>query len=120
MTNKQITESINKAIDNMKTMRLTIKSGIGGIIEIDFDPYIYGSDIMQYEFLWGYMPKSKLFYKMRVDSIVEAKTTNDNFIMQNDTLYLFAIEEEHWNHIKPILEKPVKIYSEGLVERKVE
>jgi hypothetical protein len=114
MEENRIKQAIKKAIDSNKTLDLTIKHGVGDTIEISLDPYILGSDTMQYDFVWGYIPFNKLYYKLILDFILSARVSEKKFEVQNDAVYLFALEEEHFEIVGGF----DNIYGQGLVERK--
>lgn len=121
MTHQEIDKVIRQAIETMQTVELKINYGLGdSVIEIDLDPYIFGADIMQYDFVWGFIPSQHLYFRLMYNSIVSAKLTNKKFIVQNDALYLYAMEEEHWSRAKGFDNSDGKIYAEGLVKRTTE
>ena len=107
----------NKAIDNHLTLTVVYKYGLGDTIEVNFNPYIYGSDIMQYEFVWGFLTNNPMHYRMLVDFIVSAKLTTKKFTVESDSIYLYALEEEHWNRIKEFEQTGVKqqpVFGKGI------
>lgn len=103
-------EIINKSINTQTRLSLKIKHGLGNSIEVDFDPYIYGDDTMQYRFLWGYLVHNRLTYKFRVADIVSAKLTEDKFKIIDYAWYYYSLEEEFWN-IAPDFETMNNIYT---------
>ena len=117
MTREEIVSTIEKAIDNHLTLTVMYKYGFGDPIEVNFNPYIYGSDIMQYDFVWGFLTNNPMHYKMLVDFIVSAKLTTKKFTVESDSIYLYASEEEHWNRIKEIEQPEMKqqhIFDKGI------
>lgn len=120
MKSTDIEKKIIEAIENHKTILITFKYGLGDDLEIEFDPYIYGSDTMQYGFVWGFLPWSNLFYKLMFDFIISVKTTGKIFKIQSDAIYLYAMEEEHYHTIIEMHEPKGRIYNQALVERKSE
>ncbi|MEO6233327.1 MAG: hypothetical protein ABJB11_18620 [Ferruginibacter sp.] len=94
MTN--IVETIKDAISQKRELSLTIKYGVGQTIEIDIEPYVYGQDLMQYEFVWGYLPHSMTFYKLLIDHIEQAIITNEEVPVDNEkAMYIYSMGEEH-------------------------
>ena len=117
MEQEKIIETINKAIDNHLTLTVVYKYGLGDTVEVNFNPYIYGSDIMQYEFVWGFLTNNPMHYRMLVDFIVSAKLTTKKFTVESDSIYLYALEEEHWNRIKEFEQTGVKqqpVFGKGI------
>lgn len=103
-----------KAVETTTSVSLIVKYGIGGDIELLLDPYIYGSDILQYNFIWGYLPEQLKYYRLMSDFIISAKLTNKKFKMQSDACYLYSIEEEFWVTINELYEPVVRVYIQGL------
>ncbi|SHG04219.1 hypothetical protein SAMN05444274_1258 [Mariniphaga anaerophila] len=115
-----IDEKIIKAIEDHETLLIKMKYGLGNELEIEFDPYIYGSDTMQYDFVWGFLPWSNLMYKIMIDFIISVSSTKKKFKIQSDAIYLYAIEEEHRQSVKEMYEPEVRVYAQALTERKTE
>jgi hypothetical protein len=117
MEQEKIIETINKAIDNQLTLTIIYKYGLGETVEVNFNPYIYGADTMQYDFVWGFLTHSGLHYKMFIRFIESAKLTTKKFTVESDSIYLYAIEEEHWNRIKEIEQPEMKqshVFGKGI------
>lgn len=55
MDNQRLIEILEKAIKNRLTVKIKIRHKLGEKIEIDFQPYIFGADMMQYDFVWGFI-----------------------------------------------------------------
>jgi hypothetical protein len=53
MENKLSEKLIRQAITEKRTLQ--IKYGLGQNITIQLNPYIFGSDMMQYDFVWGFI-----------------------------------------------------------------
>lgn len=117
MNRSEIEKIIIDATENHKTILVKMKHGLGKELEVEFDPYIYGSDTMQYQFIWGFLPWSNQIYKIMFDCIISVKLLDKIFVVQSDALYLFAIEEEHWSCVKEMYEPEIRIYSQGISER---
>jgi hypothetical protein len=111
MKHFEIDEIIKRAILDNQTITVKFKHGTGDELELDFDPYIYGDDTMQYGFVWGYLPTNLLFYKFMVDSIISVKLTQQTFIVHSEARYLYSLEEEHWGRVKAIEEPVLHVYN---------
>jgi hypothetical protein len=111
MKSIDIENKIIDAIENHKTILIKFKYGLGQELEIEFDPYIYGSDTMQYGFVWGFLPSSGLFYKLIFDFIISVRSTNKKFTVEPDTMYLYAIEEDHRIRVKEMDEPNLRVWA---------
>lgn len=101
MTKKQIYETIEKAINTKTELILTVKHGLGSIIDnTHFQPYILGDDTYQYSFIWGYLSEQNLYYKFILDNIVAAKLSVKKYDVREDACYQYSCEEEHFGHIE--------------------
>ena len=99
MNTNQLASIIQEAISSKKVLSLTIKHGLGEKIDIEIEPYIYGDDTMQYSFVWGYLSFSRLFYKLRFDSIEKATILKKEFGILPNAVYYYTLEEELWEII---------------------
>lgn len=115
-----IDEKIENAIQNHKTILINTKYGLGQELEVEFDPYIIGSDTMQYGFVWGFLPWNNLMYKFILNNLLSVKITDKTFKVQSDVIYLYAIEEEHYYSVTEMYEPEVRVYAQALAERKPE
>ena len=113
-------EKITKAIEDHETLLIKMKYGLGNELEVEFDPYIYGSDTMQYRFVWGYLPWSNLYYKLIEDFIISIKKTNKKFEFNSGAMYINSIEEEHYASLKEMYEPRVRVFSQGYAENSSE
>ena len=113
-------QKIIKAIEDHETLLIKMKYGLGNELELEFDPYIYGDDIMQYKFVWGYLPWSKLYYKLMVDFIISIKKTNKKFELNKGAMYINSLEEKHYASLKEMYEPRVRVFSQGYAENKDE
>ena len=107
---KKNAEIIDKAITNQYRLTLTIVYGLGGNIEVDFDPYIHGDDTLQNTFIFGYLASNRLLYKFRLTDIVSAKLSKEKFTIIPHAWYYYALEEELWN-IAPDFDKINALYT---------
>lgn len=110
----EIEEKIIHAIENHETLLIKMKYGLGNELEVEFDPYIYGSDIMQYGFVWGFLPWNGLMYKIICDFILSVKSTKKKFTVQPYAIYLYAIEEEHRIRVREMNEPELRVYAQAL------
>jgi hypothetical protein len=88
--------SLHEAIKQGKELQIKIKYNLGGDLEVEFQPYIYGSDTMQHEFAWGFLTHSGLYYKFRLTDIISGKFTGATYKVRPDAFYLYSIEEEFY------------------------
>lgn len=95
-----IENRIRHAIASFTTMQVLIKNSHGEEMDIEMDPYIYGADIMQYVFVWGFLPHSRNFYKLELDKIINIKDTLKRFSVEPEAVYLYGIEEEQGAVVK--------------------
>jgi hypothetical protein len=92
-----LVDIIKKGIEDKIELILTAKYGLGDKnLEVPFQPYIYGEDSMQYQFVWGYLSYPMLFYKFHMDNIVSAKLSDTTFTVLPNACYQYAIEEERY------------------------
>jgi hypothetical protein len=92
----KIVETIKSAIQQQKELLLKIKYGLGSELEILLEPYIYGEDIMQYEFVWGCINQNKTFYKVYLNIILEATINEEVFPIVLNAVYLYSTGESHF------------------------
>lgn len=88
---------IQSAIQEKKELLLKIKSGEEpeSYLEVFMQPYIYGNDILQYGFVWGYLSHNGVFYKVLTDWIVSAETIEIPYTVQDGSVYDQSPGEEH-------------------------
>lgn len=90
-------ETIKKAIHNKIELILTTKNGLGDkTVEVIFQPYIYGCDKMQNEFIWGFLPYSMSFYKFDISNIDSLELTGDSYTVLSAAYYRCAAREKHY------------------------
>ena len=87
---------IYEAIATSKQVRIKFQHGLGKEIQMDFQPYILGSDIFQHDFVWGYLLFPKTFYKFRLSDIVSILLTEITYTVLPDAVYLYMSQEEHY------------------------
>lgn len=82
-------DTIQSAIQEKKEVLLKIKSGDepGAFMEVFMQPYIYGSDVLQYNFIWGYLSHNGIFYKVLTDWVVAAETIEIPYAVQQGVVY---------------------------------
>jgi hypothetical protein len=118
MKNQDFNAIIREAVKNKQTLEFEVRYGIGNdFLKIELDTYIFGADIYQYDFVWGYLPDEQKYYKLMLEFIYSINQTHKNFIVQNDALYLYASEEEHWSRVDDEENENLKVYGQGLVDR---
>lgn len=96
-----IENRIKHAIESRTTMLVVLKYSGGMELEAELNPYIFGEDIMQYEFVWGFLPHSGNFYKLELDKIISVKNTIKRFSIEPEAVYLYALEERHTAVVAP-------------------
>lgn len=93
----RIYELLRKAINEKKEVHIKFKYGIDGTpLSVVFHPYILGEDLMQYYFVWGFLPVNQLPYKFLLDNVIDVKISSTSFILNNKLAYHYALEEEHY------------------------
>ncbi len=92
------TDIVKSAIHEKKELLLKVKSGTesGDYIEVFMQPYVYGNDVLQYEFIWGYLAHNHVFYKILTNWIVSAETIEIPYTVLEGTEYEYASGEEHF------------------------
>lgn len=88
---------IQSAILEKKELLLIIKPSDDATenIEVFMQPYVYGHDVLQYSFVWGYLSHNGVFYKILTDWIISAETIEIPFSAQEDAVYEQSPGEEH-------------------------
>ncbi|MDN4165038.1 hypothetical protein QWY31_05960 [Cytophagales bacterium LB-30] len=109
MVNRKTIDELKYAVNNRLTIKVKMKHGLGDNLEIEIDPYIIGSDLMQYDFIWGYISHSRTFYKLMLNFVQSIKLTSKNFKTLPKTVYLYSNEEDHYESVDDIT-----IYGLGL------
>jgi hypothetical protein len=104
-----LVKTIREAIKTQRELLLTVKHGLGDELEVPFQPYIQGQDKMQYEFVWGYLSYSMVFYKLYIENIISAKLTDVTYTVLPNACYQYALEEEHY----AVLQDFHNIYSDA-------
>jgi len=100
MTQKEIYQKIEQALQEKTELLLTVKHGLGEIIpNIAFQPYVLGDDAFQYSFTWGYQSDNKDYYRFMLSSIVSAKKTKIKYDVRTDACYQYAIDEDHFGRL---------------------
>lgn len=105
---------IIRGITGKTEIILAVSHNKGNIIEnILFEPYIIGSDLFEYTFVWGYLPEAKIYYKFMIGNILTVKNTSKQISIREDASYhttmserQFAILESFevtYNDVKQIL-----------------
>lgn len=87
---------IETAIKTRSKLEMKVMSGSGGAVDVEFDPYIYGSDAMQFSFIWGYLPFNNLIYKFRLSDIIALKLLDKQFTVVDWAVYYYSCDEELW------------------------
>jgi len=100
MTQKQIYESLEKAISNKSEVMLSARHGLGSLIDgMRFQPYVLGDDSFQYPFVWGYLPGNNEYYKFMLGNVVAAKSTTSKYDVREDACYQHATNEDHFGRL---------------------
>ena len=83
---------ITTAIENQQRLKVKLP---GDDFDMDFDPYIFGHDLMQHDFVWGYLTHNALMYKFRLTDFADVKLTRKKFDVIH-AAYYYSTEEEHY------------------------
>jgi hypothetical protein len=94
MEYNQINEIIKNAIKTQSVLSIQIKDDTDKPFLIEFNPYILGQDILQYDFVWG--ETRRLFYKLDLDKIESVSALPKKFEVSENACYQFSLEEEHY------------------------
>jgi hypothetical protein len=97
MQDNNVNDRIRESIITSKQINIKMICGLTNEISIEFQPYIYGQDIMQFDFVWGYIPLNKVFYKIHLDNVASVQVTEITYTVLPDAVYLYSIEEEHYS-----------------------
>jgi hypothetical protein len=89
-------ELLEKAIKNKQVVDITFKQGLGEDLTVPFHPYIIGSDLMQCDFVWGFLPNNRLQYKFDFNKISKVKLQKNTFNVLEGMIYHNADDEEHY------------------------
>jgi len=84
------------------------KRTVNEFTTVHLQPYIYGDDIFQYSFVWGYLPDRKVCYKFLLDNIRKVVLTKTNYKVVPEVSYQYSLEEEHYD----VLQGFRRIYAE--------
>jgi hypothetical protein len=97
IVNLALTDHFKNAIETNNEVSFDYKYGIGDKnIKVILQPYILGSDIFQYDFVWGLIPYNMTFYKFLIDNISSFRLTNNRYELSSEACYQYMIEEEHY------------------------
>lgn len=77
MTDKEIDAAIQQALAEGKKLWLLVTTG-NESDRYDFEPYLYGTDVMSHDFLWGYIPQLFVYYKFRFTDIQRAEVSSES------------------------------------------
>lgn len=97
ITKAKLIETIKTGIETQTRLELKVIHGLGDSIDLDFDPYIYGDDIMQHGFIWGFLPHNLLIYQFRISDVVSARLSEEKFEVAADVYRYYCLEEEHYH-----------------------
>lgn len=107
------------AITERRRLVITLEHGLGEIVEIRLDPYIYGEDTYQRSFVWG-LNNSLHCYKYYLDWVKAVRLEGGRFKKDKNAVYYYAMEEEHHVRLEdPAIECQVYSHLAGLPEQEV-
>ena len=96
-----IVNLIEKAINNKNELYLKVKTAQADKKkEVRFCPYIYGLDLLEIPFTWGYLPETKSFYTLLLSQIEELEIITIAFMPFPNAKYLKPPGEEHYCVVK--------------------
>ena len=98
MTTNAEDELIQKAIREKRRLLITVEHGLGDTVEVRLDPYIYGQDSWQRYFVWG-LDSSLHCYKYYLDWVKKVKLEGNQFKVDANAVYYYAMEEEHYARV---------------------
>jgi hypothetical protein len=92
--------------DKIKAAIETKKQLVVRYLDMDFDltidPYIYGEDLFQQDFVWAWFEHSGTCYKFFLEHFKSIKLTSKSFTIQPGIEYYYATEESHWAFVEGI------------------
>lgn len=104
MENFNLTELIKKAITTKKELRIKLKpSSTFTSQEIRFCPFIFGADLLNFKFIWGYLPDYEIFYSLPVREIDHAAPLSNLFSSYPSPTYSKASGEKHYCVLEEVL-----------------
>lgn len=88
---------LRDAIHKKKQVSITYRSGtdIRDSASVLLHPLVLGKDRFGYEFVWGLLPDTGVYYKFLTEKLTRVDPTNEPFVLLSDALYLNAAGE-HW------------------------
>lgn len=89
--------AISKRIELFLKVKL---SGISDYQDIRLQPYIFGKDVLGFQFLWGYIPNLDVFYKILINLIGEAEELSISFTPLPNAKYIRPDGETHYCVVK--------------------
>lgn len=67
---------------------------------VRFQPYIYGRDVLGFQFLWGFVPELNIFYKIPTYLICEVSSMSIRFTPISSAKYIRPDGERHYCVVK--------------------
>lgn len=90
-----ITDTIELAIQQKKQLLLKVTYGDSDIeSDLFICPYVFGIDVLDYEFVWGYLPDQDTFYKVLVLHVIAAEIIELSFDVLPQACYQYAQADE--------------------------
>lgn len=97
MENFNLTHLIKTAIEAKKELVVKLKSNSTfSSQEVRFYPYIFGADLLNFKFIWGYLPELKTFYSLPLQQIEEAEPNFSTYSPFSFAKYLKPQGEKHF------------------------
>lgn len=94
-----MTETVKTAIQLKH--KIAIKY-LNSELRITVDPYIFGDDLFQQKFIWGWVDHHGTCFKFYEDKIQEVTLLGDSFEVQKGIEYYYSMEEEHYEFVEGI------------------
>lgn len=90
-----ITDTIELAIQQKKQLLLKVTYGDSDIeSDLFICPYVFGIDVLNYEFVWGYLPDQETFYKVLILHVQAAEITELQFEVLPQACYQYLQADE--------------------------
>lgn len=91
-------------------LRVKYQHGAGSVLDIVFQPYLYGDDKMQHTFIWGSLSNQGGIYKLMLQNIEAVELTSTRFEIDKKACYYYSLEQEFWS-IAPDFDQQNQIWT---------
>lgn len=90
-----VTDTIELAIQQKKELLLKVTYGDSDLSsDLFICPYLFGIDVLNYEFVWGYLPVQDTFYKVLILHVQAAEIIELSFEVLPQACYQYVQADE--------------------------